>query len=53
MAWLTVIHKGKDKIVLFREGVEIANIIIANSSKTNVCNLSIEASDIRLKKVKQ
>ena len=54
MAWTTIIHKGKDKIVLSFDGEEIANIVIAKSSKNETVNLSVEAIDsVGLDKVTQ
>jgi len=54
MAWQTILHKGRDKIVLLRDGVELANIVIASSSRNEVVNLSIEAiKPIELEKVAQ
>jgi len=46
MAWQTILKKGKDKIILSKDGVELANIIIANSSKSEMANISIEAVSI-------
>ena len=54
MAWQTIIHKGKNKIILSKDGIEIANIIIANSSNSETANISIEAHEkIDLVKVAQ
>ena len=54
MAWTTIIHKNRDKIVLVYDGEEIANIVVAKSSKTEVVNISVEAHpEVGLRKVAQ
>ena len=54
MAKLIVIRKSQDKITLVENNKVIADIIIADSSRTTSVNLSIRANDnIKISKVPQ
>ena len=55
MAKQIVIHKSRDKIVLSKsDGGPIADIVIADSSRTTSVNLSIQADlDVKIEKRQQ
>ncbi len=55
MAKQIVIRKGRDKIVLSKfDGEQIADIVVADSSRTESVNLSIQADmDVKIKKQRQ
>ena len=55
MAKQIVIRKGRDKIVLSKfDGERIADIVIADSSRTTSVNLSVQADlDVEIKKKRQ
>lgn len=55
MAKQIVIRKGRDKIILSKfNGEPIADIVIADSSRTTSVNLSVRADlDVKIDKQKQ
>jgi len=45
MAWMSILHKGHDRIIINKDGEKICDIIIAGSSIATSVNLAISAPD--------